>query len=272
MRLIRDLAPIVFATFAFAPAAALAHPHVLVDGKEELVFVAGKLTAIRHVWEFDAAFTAFAIQGLDTNGDGKLSDAELAPLAKVNVESLSQFAYFSYLDVDGKPIDFVPPTEYWLEIHNARLTLYYTLPLKTPVAIGGNATLEVFDPEYFVAFNFPGGDSAITLDDAPAGCSSSLQPPQPLDAQTMAVIASIPVDQQVLPPELRQAAAALANVIAISCKGTPPLAASAQGDASATAAAELAAPPAGATGLAGSDVAKIAAGEKARLAAGTFGQ
>ena len=140
--------------------------------------------------------------------------------------------------------------------------------LKTPVEVGSNATLEVFDPEYFVAFNFPGGDGAITLDDAPAGCSSSLQPPKPLDAQTMAVIAAIPVDQQVLPPELRQAASALANVISVSCKSGS----SATPAGTAAAAAELAAPAAAAAGLAGSDVAKIAAGEKARLAAGTFGQ
>ena len=56
----------------------------------------------------------------------------------------------------------MPPTEYWLEFHGGRLTLFYTLPLKRPVAIHGKATLEVFDPEYFVAFSFPkqqGGDA-----------------------------------------------------------------------------------------------------------------
>jgi ABC-type uncharacterized transport system substrate-binding protein len=200
-----------------AAAPALAHPHVLVDAKAEMVFDKGKLTAVRHIWQFDAAFTAFAVQGLDTNNDGKLSDAELAPLAKVNVDSLGEFGYFTYLNANGKDLTVSPPTEYWLEFHQGRLTLFYTLPLKTPVDVKGKTTLEVFDPEYFVAFNFV-ADNPITLDGAPAGCSASFRPPQELDARTMAMLATIPADQRILPPSLRSAASALANQVTLTCK------------------------------------------------------
>src|SRR5437868_8205203 len=183
-----------------AAAPASAHPHVLVDAKAEMVFEKGKLTAVRHIWQFDAAFTAFAVQGLDANNDGKLSDAELAPLAKVNVESLRGFAYLTYLTGStGKDLAVAPPKEYWLEFHQGRLTLFYTLPLKTPVDVKGKTTLEVFDPEYFVAFTFV-ADNPITLDGAPAGCSASFRPPQQLDTRTMAMLATIPADQRILPP------------------------------------------------------------------------
>jgi ABC-type uncharacterized transport system substrate-binding protein len=195
---------------------AIAHPHVLVDAKSEIVFEKGKITAIRHIWQFDDAFTAYATQGLDANNDGKLSDQELKPLAKVNVDSLSDFAFFTYLKADGKDLDFVQPTEYWLEFHNSRLTLFYTLPLKTPVALH-NATLEVFDPDYFVAFTFV-KDHPITLDGAPAGCSATYRPPLPLDSKIMAVLAAIPPDQQILPPALRDTASVLANLITLTCK------------------------------------------------------
>ena len=157
---------------------ALAHPHVFVDARAEIVFdKAGEVTAIRHIWQFDEAFTAFAIQGLDADNDGKLSDAELAPLAKVNVDSLKEYGFFTWLRQGRKSFRFVPPTEYWLEFHGGRLTLFYTLPLKTPVAIHGKATLEVFDPEYFVAFTFP-KKKAVTLSDAPPGCTAEYHPPQ----------------------------------------------------------------------------------------------
>ena len=40
---------------------ASAHPHVFVDGRAEIVFDAAKrVSAVRNVWEFDEAYSAFA--------------------------------------------------------------------------------------------------------------------------------------------------------------------------------------------------------------------
>lgn len=208
-----------FALFLLLAATGLAsaHPHVFVDAKEEIVFdPQGRMTAIRHVWQFDEAFTAFAIQGLDANGDGKLSDEELQPLAKVNVDSLKEYRYFTTLKVDGKHVPVLPPTEYWLDFHGGRLTLFYTLPIKTPIAPGKNATLEVFDPEYFVAFSFVPKET-IRLKDAPATCHATYRPPHELDDATMAKLAAIPMDQHDLPPELADVTSSLSSLIVVSC-------------------------------------------------------
>ena len=199
-----------------AAAPAVAHPHVFVDARAEIVFdPAGEITAVRHIWQFDEAFSAFAMQGLDKDGDGKLSDAELQPLAKVNVESLQEYDFFTILSVGKTREVMVPPKEYWLQLHGPRLTLFYTLPLKKPVKVSGKATLEVFDPEYFVAFTFP-KDGPVKLNGAPAGCTAAYHPPKELDAQTMATMAAIPKDQD-MSPALIDAAAGLANVISVSC-------------------------------------------------------
>ncbi len=200
-----------------APPAAHAHPHILVDAHAEIVFDAsGKITAIRNIWQFDDAFTAFAVQGLDANNDGELSDDELQPLAKVNIDSLSEYEFFTWLTVGETTYKFVPPTEYWLEFYNSRLTLFFTLPLEEPVAVGPGATLEVFDPEYFVAFTFPKKE-AVKLDGAPQGCKAVYHPPRELDAQTMATLSAIPADQHDLPPALEDAASALTNLIKVAC-------------------------------------------------------
>lgn len=202
-----------------APALAAAHPHVFVDAKAEIVFDPhGQITAVRNIWQFDEMFSEYAIQGLDTNNDGKLSDDELAPLAKVNINSLKDFDFFTYLTV-GKPDDrrlFVVPTEYWLEFHSGKLTLFFTLPLEKPTKVHSRTTLEVFDPEYFVAFSFL-GDHPVTLDGAPAGCSAAYKPPKELDADTMAMLGAIPADQPDLPQALQDAAAGLANLIDVTC-------------------------------------------------------
>jgi ABC-type uncharacterized transport system substrate-binding protein len=208
---------IAFAFAALAATAAEAHPHVFIDAREELVFDGdGKMSGIRHIWQFDPAFTSYAVQGLDANGDNELSDEELQPLAKVNVESLKEFHYFTRLKVNGLRVPVEEPSEYWLDFHDGRLTLFYTLPLKTPTPVGPDTTLEVFDPSYFVAFNFlPGQEIALT--GAPDGCKGSYVAPKELDENTMAMLSAIPADQADLPDDLADIAATLASRITIAC-------------------------------------------------------
>ncbi len=196
---------------------ASAHPHVLVDAKSEILFDAeGRMSAVRHSWQFDEAFSAYAMQGLDTDNDGQMSEAELQPLAKVNVESLQEFDFFTYLAINDKDVKFEPPKEYWLELRGDRLTLFYSLPLKEPIKVGKKTTLEVYDPEYFVAFTFV-KDNPIAMIDAPAGCEAVYHPPVGVDDQTMAMLGALPQSERELPPELADAAADLANVVTVSC-------------------------------------------------------
>lgn len=204
-----------YAAALVVPAAA--HPHVFVTAKAELVFDAeGRMSAVRNIWQFDDAFSAYAVQGLDTDQDGTYSAEELAPLAQVNIESLHEYEFFTWLRVEDRDRPFAKPTEYWLDIYEGKLTLFFTLPLIEPVAAGGLATLEIADPEYFVAFDFA-ADDPITLIGAPASCTAAHHPPEELDEATMSLLAAIPADQRELPPELAAAAMALTNHISVAC-------------------------------------------------------
>ena len=59
-----------------------AHPHVQVQASASLLFSGtGQVIGIEHHWQFDEAYSAFAVQGLDTNKDGTISREELAGLA-----------------------------------------------------------------------------------------------------------------------------------------------------------------------------------------------
>ena len=206
------------ACFAFALAGpAAAHPHVFVDAKAEIVFDGqGRMTAVRNIWRFDPAYSAFASQGLDKDGDGKLSHAELAPLAKINVDSLKDYSFFTRLSVGGHVLKLKFPDHYFLRSADRQLTLYFELPLEAPARADAKAMLEVYDPEYFVAFTFVKKDP-IVLEHAPAGCHAEYHPPHPLDASVMMRLSEIPASQHDLPPALRDAAVGLANLISVEC-------------------------------------------------------
>ena len=111
-----------------------AHPHVWVTMTSEIAYDPnGQVEGVRHAWSFDEAYSAFAVQGLDTNQDGTTSREELQELAKINTESLIEFNYFTVVKADGKKQDFAAPKDYWLEFDGKNLTLHFTLPLATAI-------------------------------------------------------------------------------------------------------------------------------------------
>jgi ABC-type uncharacterized transport system substrate-binding protein len=157
-----------------------AHPHVWVTMVEELLYAPdGSVTGVRHAWTFDDMFSTFATQGLPQKKPGEFSREELAPLAKVNVESLKDYAYFTYARVDGKRHKdaFVDPTDYYLDFDPKEtvLTLHFTLPFKTPVK-SKSLEVEVYDPEFFIDFGFAEKDP-VRLVSAPAQCAAAIEKP-----------------------------------------------------------------------------------------------
>src|SRR5215510_3464406 len=125
-----------FAGVALAGAAASAHPHVWVTMQSELVYAPdGTLTGVRHAWTFDDMFSVFATQGLEAKKKGEFTREELAPLAKVNVESLKEYDFFTNAIANGKKVEFNEPADGYYLVFDPKettLTLHFVLPLKAP--------------------------------------------------------------------------------------------------------------------------------------------
>jgi len=161
---------------------AQAHPHVWVAVRSEVVFgMDGKILGVRHAWEFDEMYSAFAVQGLGKDGKPPTKE-ELAPLAKTNVESLAEFDYFTYAKQNNAKAAFRPPEDVTLESSSRKIvTLRFFLPLETPVAAKKPFSFQIYDPTYFVSFAME-KKTPVTMAQAPAGCSVSLMEPAPLVA------------------------------------------------------------------------------------------
>jgi ABC-type uncharacterized transport system substrate-binding protein len=157
-------------------AAAEAHPHVWITAKSEVIYAPdGTITGVRHAWTFDDMFSTYALQGIETKTKGVYTRDELAPLAQTNVESLKEFAYFTFAKADGKKQKFSEPVDYFLEYKSTELTLHFTLPVKTPFK-AKELALEVFDPAFFIDFKFADKEP-VKLTGAPADCKMQFQRP-----------------------------------------------------------------------------------------------
>ena len=149
---------------------AQAHPHVWVTMHAELVYAPdGAITGVRHTWAFDDMFSAFATQGPDTKVKGQFTREELAPLAKVNVESLKEYVYFTYATADGKKVPMGEPLPgYWLDYKDTILTLHFTMPFKTRVK-AKYLKIEIYDPTIFVDFEWA-KNKPVDVVGLPNGC------------------------------------------------------------------------------------------------------
>lgn len=157
---------------------AAAHPHVWVSARAELVYADGKLAAVRHHWTFDEAYSSFATQGLDSDGDGRLSPEELGGLAKTNVESLVESGFFTVLKANGAKQAFAPARGGTMTFEGRQLTLHFELPLAA-AAPSRVVVLDVYDPTFFVDFETAPGADAVSLAGAPGGCSVRITRPKP---------------------------------------------------------------------------------------------
>ena len=159
--------------FVVVPARGQAHPHVWIDAVAELLFDDSRaLTGLRVYWAFDELYSTFAVEGLDTDGDGEIEPAELAPLAAENIRNLKDFSYFTFVEVDGSRPEFGGVTEYGSHYINGRLAMWFHVPLVTPVdPRTSDVAFALYDPTFYIAIDLVQGDPVRSSGVMPAGCS-----------------------------------------------------------------------------------------------------
>ena len=139
-----------------------------------MVYDKGAISGLEHVWAFDDMYTTMAVEGLDKNKDGKYDREELAELAKVNMDGLKDFDYFTYAQLGTAALKFSGPVDPWLEHSNGILRLHFKMPLVTPVlAEAEGFNFSIYDPSFFIAFE-PEKTDAVKLASAPAGCTAAI--------------------------------------------------------------------------------------------------
>ncbi len=174
----------VFAVTMCASAPAMAHPHVWIEMRSDVVFDdQGLITGMNLMWTFDDAYAAMAVDGLDANGDGVYSPQELEPLTKENLQSLKDYDYFTVMRFNGENQPFGTIVESGQIWSNNKLQLHFQLPLKTPVdPVKGAFAAKVYDPEFYIAIDYVKDEPVSVTGNMPKNCQLVVKP-VPTDAE-----------------------------------------------------------------------------------------
>ncbi len=107
--------PFVAAAALLGAGDARAHPHVWVTTETTVLYENGTIVGLRQKWSFDEFYTAMALQGLDANNDGVYDRSELTELAKVNIDGLKEFDYFTTVTLATEKLKLGAPSDFYLE-------------------------------------------------------------------------------------------------------------------------------------------------------------
>lgn len=199
---------------------ARAHPHVWVEMRSHPVFdEQGRFSAVKVEWTFDDAYAQVALDGLDADGDGAYSQDELELLTRENIDSLKDYDYFIHVKVNGESVAHKPVTAAGQAWKDDKLTLNFVFPLAVPVdPRADDVRYRIYDPEFFVAFDYTGHKPVGAIGAVPRGCKLKLEPVVADDQteQTKAMLATKGRDWK--PPEEEDFGAMFAQPVDIACR------------------------------------------------------
>lgn len=205
------------AMLLLATGTADAHPHIMIDARATIVFDdTGALSAVRHSWTFDAAFSAWSFQGIDTDRDGSVSPEELQARADDNMAGLAEFEYYTYAYEGALPLSFGSDLPATYSIVDGRVTLSFEVAPLPSYLVGDTLHMAINDPEYYVAIEFS-SQEAVTTENMPLGCTVSTVPSEPLDPVLEERLYSLGPEVLDLPPDLAAAMKWVQGEILVRC-------------------------------------------------------
>lgn len=213
---------------AFASAAlvvsagqAIAHPHVWTEMRSTiLISPEGLVTGVRAEWTTDPVYAQDALDGLDANNDATYQPEELARLTEENLDALSSYDYFMNFRFNdeqqkaGRARDGIQT----YNANDGRLTLQFTVPLETPLdPHKGEIRLKIYDPEFFVSFEYVKDRPLMISQALKDGCAANLMklPDDPLAAQTKTLLAT--KDKDWKPENNEDFGSLFAQPVVVSC-------------------------------------------------------
>ena len=163
---------------------ALAHPHVWIDVKVEVILNdRNEATGVRVSWTYDDLYSLYVVgdMGLDPDWDGKLTPEDETRLSGFDMKWDPGFPGDSYALLGDQPLTLSRPKDWTATYGETKITSTHLRSFDAPVPLGGAEPLivQVYDPGYYVAYSIP-FDPVVT---GGSGCTAKVFVPDMDEAE-----------------------------------------------------------------------------------------
>ncbi|MEF0940261.1 DUF1007 family protein [Rhizobium sp. BR 362] len=182
------------AMLSLLPVPALAHPHIFIDAKFEVVAAPdGSIAELRNVWRFDEVFSSSVLLDFDKNGNMTLDPGELKAVGKTVRNSLAQYNYYTNVTSNGKAVAMAKPETIQADYKDSALILTFSLKPLQKTFLKGTTIFGIYDTTLYTAVDFAADSDMATSGEAFARCKRKVVRPNPNEiiAQNQATLTSM---------------------------------------------------------------------------------
>ncbi|WP_239988748.1 DUF1007 family protein [Paramagnetospirillum kuznetsovii] len=163
--------------FLLATLPARAHPHVLVDVHALVEFKDGKIVSLFMGWKFDPVYSSTLFKDFDKNKNGKLDAAEIRDIEANAFRDTKDQSYFTYGQVDGKPIQWKDATDF--NVIGMKDSLLYAFRLSFPEPVDPRkhaVSVTTYEETFYIDMDFPNDKAATLNGEGSQGCKVTIAP------------------------------------------------------------------------------------------------
>lgn len=193
------------------PGLAPAHPHIFVDTTLRVVVDdAGNLEGVEISWTYDDFYSLLILadMGLDPDGDGSLSKAELAQLQGFDMNWQPGYAGDTHATRAGTALRLGPPQPGAVSVQRGLITSRHFRAASGPA---DGVEVKAYDPTFYTAYALIGGVSVS------GGCEADVIPADLDAAYTLVeeLLYALPASQvEAAYPEVGES---FADTVTVSC-------------------------------------------------------
>lgn len=185
---------LLIAMLSLLPVPALAHPHIFIDAKFEVVAAPDdSISELRNVWSFDEVFSSSVLMDFGKAGDQTLNASELKAVGKTVRDSLAQYNYYTNVTSNGKAVPMAKPDTIQADYKDGSLTLTFSLKPEQKTPLKGTTIFGIYDKTLYTAVDFATDDDMTISGTAFGRCKRKVVRPNPKEvmAENQAALTSM---------------------------------------------------------------------------------